>query len=161
MIVYRDRQEHKGCCLDNQETIEGRLRAFLKAKYGSQERAAAELGYSQPEISRWLSGNRGLDAERLAEIVAATGANGHYILTGEGDPAVAPGASEVVLAVIRGLVTDPAATIQELQSTQLDGDSPALPGHDAVRRAARLYARGSASAETRRDRRRRGTRDAG
>jgi hypothetical protein len=99
------RQESQGCCLDN-DTIEGRLKAFLLAKWRTQEVAAERLGYTQPELSRWIRSVREMSASRLAEFVVKSGANGHYILTGEGDPLAAPGEAEIVLARVRGLVTD-------------------------------------------------------
>lgn len=97
-------------------TIEGRLRAAYKERWGTQEKAAKELGYHPPDLSRWLSGARELSAERLAELATAVGANGHWLLFGDGDMWAQPGEAEIRLDVI-GLVRDgtiPAEALRDL-----------------------------------------------
>lgn len=122
------RQEIQRCCLDH-KAIAARLRDFLEGRWPVQEDQAKELGYSPSVLSRWLTGRREMSISTLAEIVQKSGANGHYILTGEGDPVVNPGQVELVLAEVRGLVTDPAATVEFLrraralvEAARLNGD---------------------------------------
>lgn len=85
-------------------TFGERLRIAYEKEGLSQGQAADALGVDQTQLSRWVTSDREPRLKAIQKAVQAFGLNGHWLLTGEGDPEDLPSTAEQLYYEIRDIV---------------------------------------------------------